>query len=52
MAILVGMPTTDDKTALLLRSMPFAGVLGIEAVTAEPDRVTQTQAVLTRPSSP
>jgi uncharacterized protein (TIGR00369 family) len=38
------MSTTDDKTALLLRSMPFAAVLGIEEVTAEPDRVSASVA--------
>src|SRR5437879_2793787 len=33
------MSTPDDQTSLLVRSMPFAGVLGIEEVTAEPGRV-------------
>jgi 1,4-dihydroxy-2-naphthoyl-CoA hydrolase len=34
----------DDQTSLLVRSMPFAGVLGIEEVTAEPDRVSASLA--------
>jgi 1,4-dihydroxy-2-naphthoyl-CoA hydrolase len=34
------MSTSGDQRSLLLESMPFAGVLGIEDVTAEPDRVT------------
>ena len=34
------MTTPADQTSLLLRSMPFAGVLGIEEVAAEPGRVT------------
>jgi 1,4-dihydroxy-2-naphthoyl-CoA hydrolase len=38
------MSTTDDQTLLLLRSMPFAGVLGIEDVTAAPDQVTASLA--------
>ena len=33
------MTTPADQTSLLLRSMPFAGVLGIEEVIAEPGRV-------------
>jgi uncharacterized protein (TIGR00369 family) len=34
------MTTSGDQTSLLIRSMPFAGVLGIEDVAAAPDRVT------------
>ena len=34
------MSTPGDQTALLRQSMPFTGLLGIEDVTAEPDRVT------------
>ena len=35
---------SDDQTSALVRSMPFAEVLGIEEVTAEPNRVTGSMA--------
>jgi len=34
----------DDRTSAILGSMPFAEVLGIEEVTAEPSRVTGSMA--------
>ena len=34
----------DDRTSAILGSMPFAEVLGIEEVTAEPGRVTASMA--------